>query len=403
MQRNKVAIVSSCCDSTIHSVSKFHDIQLFTTFDELVEYVESTPDIFETIVVSENDLSFSATNMALLKDVIKSDFIQILDCCIYLVDETNVKLKEIKRYLDEQTDMNVMVYSGKITQAWIGDIVTGIARKANEKDIRVKTYRVRADEYAKLQSVKRYEDSNEHYVNDDDDLQDIPPESEPDYGYFTEQTKMNTYYVTGEHTYERTSMAYIIAQFLAQRGRTILIESDTSYHTLTDIALKTKVKQEIFYIEDFYDNALQFINKLQGTQRNLIIIGVRNKINFNRTFILDMIHHNCDPEFITSIVVEDDYLKLPYDCYKTVIVPNRVPDIIRMVDNIANVSHLKKVNFIAVQLGNLGGVNLSKPEVQEVLSTLCSYPIVNIDVVKLEGLNYKEGSYDLSSIIARAN
>lgn len=403
MLTTKIAVVSSECDNTITACSKFHEILLFRSFNELEKYVNTTPDIFESIVIPESELQFTASNVALLQTVIKSEFLQLQDSVLYLVDKNLENIKEIKKYFAENSEMHTVVYTGVINQTFIADIITGIARRMDESDIRVKTYRVRADEYSRLQNIRRYEDNNNEFITDEEDLKDIPEEEEPIYGFYAEDRHINNFYISGERTIERTSMSYLIAQYLSYFGRTIIIEGDPEYHTLTDIATKTDVAQSIYYIEDFYDNAKDFVTKLESSPNNLIVLGVRSRIKFNASFIADMIIHNCDVEFIRAIVTEVDYIDIPFNAYETIVIPNRSSDIIRFVDRVSSIADIDKVNFVGVELTDLGGVNLDYNEMKSVLTTLLSQPIYNFNLVKLGGLNLKEEGYDIFGLIARGN
>ena len=62
--KDKMFIVAGNIDDSIKSVTPIYDISIFPNFLKLEDYINKTPIVLGTIIVSERELPFTGTNMA---------------------------------------------------------------------------------------------------------------------------------------------------------------------------------------------------------------------------------------------------------------------------------------------------------------------------------------------------
>ena len=150
--KEKMFIVASNIDDSIKSVTPVYDITIFPNFLKLESYLDSTPAVLGSIIISERELPFTSTNMSRLLEMLAQPFLKLTGSCIYLIGEGTSK-DVVSDFLEDNQITNIM-YQGDLSSRFIADVVSGAARIADESETEIITYHMRASEYAMAQNIK---------------------------------------------------------------------------------------------------------------------------------------------------------------------------------------------------------------------------------------------------------
>lgn len=403
MVKEKMFIVAGNIDDSIKSVTPVYDISIFSNFLAFEEYINNTPIVLSTIVISERELPFTSQNMARLLECLTAPFLKMTGRCIYLIGEDTPK-DSVMSFLEENEITTIISYQGNLSAQYISEVVSGSGREADESETEIITYRMRASEYVASQNIKKYESDEDHYPTDADALAEVPPVDEPQVEIPSLDIVTSIYYIVGDNDLERTLFAFVTAQYLSLTGKTLIIESDMDYHRLTDMVKKSQASYEYIDIEDFYVNCSAVISKIKASVSKLIVIGCVQRIQFDYSFLFDILQNNLIG-YVDFFVKECDFSQTPYGCYYTVVCRDTVPDIIKCVNSLKYDIDETKVTMLGLRTADMGELNTSSSEMQQLVQVLLEKNSLKAQVVQMQGINLRgEGVvYDVLSIINRGN
>lgn len=403
ISKERMFIVAGNIDDSIKSVTPVYDISIFSNFLLFEEYINTTPIVLGSIVISERELPFTSSNMARLLDLLSAPFLKLTGSCIYLIGEDTSK-DAVSSFLEDNGIETIIFYQGDLSSRFISDIVSGAGRIADEAETEVITYRMRASEYAVAQNIKKYESDDNTYETDEERLSEIPAIEEPIIQVPSVDIMSNTYYVVGKLSMERTLFTFIEAQYLALSGKTLIVESDVQYHRLTDMALKSSVEFEFIDIEDFNVNPTKIIQDIKASSARLIIIGCKNRIMFDYDFVFDILSSNL-MGYVDFFIKECDFTQTPYGSYYNIVCADTVPDVLECCNSLVYDVDEEKVVMIGVRTNSKSECNITSTEMTEIVRIVLEKNNLIAEVVEANGINLRgEGIvYDVFSIISRGN
>lgn len=403
ISKERMFIVAGNVDDSIKSVTPVYDIRIFPNFLKFEDYINKTPIVLGSIVISERELPFTSTNMAKLLDVLSAPFLKLTGSCIYLIDE-NTDKDAVTSFLEDVGSDTIIYYQGDLSSRFISDIVSGAGRVADEAETEVITYRMRASEYAVAQNVKKYETDEDKYITDEELLSEIPEIEEPTVNIPSIDILSNTYYVVGKQSLERTLFTFIEAQYLALSGKTFIVESDVQYHRLTDMVLKSSVDFYFIDIEDFNVNPTKVIQDIKDSAARLIVMGCKNRIMYNYDFIFDVLSSNLIG-YVDFFIKECDFTQTPYGSYYNIVCADTVPDVLECCNSLVYDVDETKVTMIGVRTNAKTNCNITSTEMTDIVRTVLEKTNLFAEVVEADGINLRgEGIvYDVFSIISRGN
>lgn len=403
ISKEKMFIVASNIDDSIKSTTPIYDISIFSNFVSFEEFIETTPIVLGSIVISERELPFTNTNVARLLNLLSTPFLRLTGQCIYLIGPDTSK-DMVSSFLEENKITTVICYQGDLSSRFITDIVSGAARLSDESETEVITYRMRASEYAVAQSVKKYESDEEGYVTDEEALSAVPEIEEPELSVPSMDVLTSVYYVVGKPSLERTLFAFIEAQYLSLNGKTLIVESDTLYHRLTDMCLKSSVDFEYIDIADLCTNPSTVILDIKNSATKLVIIGCKSRYNYDYDFIMDILLSNLTG-WVDYFIKECDFSQTPYGQSYNIVCADTVPDILECCSSLAYEVDPDMVTLIGVRTSDKSNINCSSSEMTDICRVVLDKPSIRAEVVEAHGINLKGEKviYDVFSIISRGN
>lgn len=401
ISREKMFVVSEILDESIKSQTAVFDVRLFKTFVEFESYVEGTPIIINTLVVTSRELPFNNSNMTRLSNVVGSPFLRIDGQVIYVIDKSFDK-KVVNKFFDSNNlGVEVVVYQNDLSLRYVTDIVTGEARDVQENKTYDVVYRVRASEYMKQQSTLSYDTLDKDYITDEDDMAGIPEEEIPE-DVIPEATKdLEIKYICGEDREERTAMVFLLSQYLSLSSKTIIIEHDRKYHRLTEFYTKSQLDGLFITVMEIYQNVEEVINRIKNTNKRLIVIGTIERVKYDYNFLFTLLYNNLRG-YVDYMIMECDYHELPYNVNVVYVTSNIVPEIIKMATSIKQVVIPEKTKFIGMQMNTLNPCYVNTLEMLSIISAILQKNGLDGQVLYSGGIKLKEDTviYDIFSIIS---
>jgi hypothetical protein len=401
ISREKMFVVSEILDESIKSQTAVFDVRLFKTFVEFESYVEGTPIIINTLVVTSRELPFNNSNMTRLSNVVGSPFLRIDGQVIYVIDKSFDK-KVVNKFFDSNNlGVEVVVYQNDLSLRYVTDIVTGEARDVQENKTYDVVYRVRASEYMKQQSTLSYDTLDKDYITDEDDMVGVPEEEIPE-DVIPEATKdLEIKYICGEDREERTAMVFLLSQYLSLSSKTIIIEHDRKYHRLTEFYTKSQLDGLFITVMEIYQNVEEVINRIKNTNKRLIVIGTIERVKYDYNFLFTLLYNNLRG-YVDYMIMECDYHELPYNVNVVYVTSNIVPEIIKMATSIKQVVIPEKTKFIGMQMNTLNPCYVNTLEMLSIISAILQKNGLDGQVLYSGGIKLKEDTviYDIFSIIS---
>lgn len=401
ISREKMFVVSEILDESIKSQTAVFDVRLFKSFVEFESYVEGTPIIINTLVVTSRELPFNNSNMTRLSNVVGSPFLRIDGQVIYVIDKSFDK-KVVNKFFDSNNlGVEVIVYQNDLSLRYVTDIVTGEARDVQENKTYDVVYRVRASEYMKQQSTLSYDTLDKDYITDEDDMVGVPEEEIPE-DVIPEATKdLEIKYICGEDREERTAMVFLLSQYLSLSSKTIIIEHDRKYHRLTEFYTKSQLDGLFITVMEIYQNVEEVINRIKNTNKRLIVIGTIERVKYDYNFLFTLLYNNLRG-YVDYMIMECDYHELPYNVNVVYVTSNIVPEIIKMATSIKQVVIPEKTKFIGMQMNTLNPCYVNTLEMLSIISAILQKNGLDGQVLYSGGIKLKEDTviYDIFSIIS---
>lgn len=401
--KEKMFIVAGNVDDSIKSSTPIYDITIFPHFLAFKEFIETTPIVLGSVIISARELPFTNTNMATLLDLLSAPFLRLTGQCIYLIDES-VPKDVVGSFLDDNQITTIICYQGDLSSRFITEIVSGSARLADEQETEVVTYRMRASDYALAQSIKKYETDEGGYITDEEQLSVIPSMDEPETQVPSVDILTSVYYVVGKPSIERTLFTFVEAQYLSLSGKTLIMESDVKYHRLTDMAMKSSVDFEYYDVDDLCCNPSSIIQQIKNSITKLVVIGCKTRLQYDYDFMMDVLLSNLTG-WVDFFVKECEYSQTPYGQAYSVVCADTVPDILECCNSLAYDLDEKSVKMIGVRTSSKTELNCSSSEMADICRLVLDKPALQCEVVEAIGINLKgdEVVYDVLSVIGRGN
>lgn len=383
--KDKVFIVSSNVDDSIRSSSIYTDVKIFKTFKEFEDYIDVTPIDASMIIVNSKDLSFTNNSMSRLISVVQSLFVTLEGFLYYMVDD-----EEVQHRVEEICKKNNLskikcLYSSTLYAHDVANVLTGESLSSKETVTEISTYRIRASEYIRTQKDKEDLDYDNIYVNDEDELSGIEDEPVPEDLRATDSRLAMKHIVCGNSIRERCAWVVLKAQYLSLNGKVLILERDTEYHTLLDMITKVDVDYEFYDVIDIFRDCYEIISRIKDSKSRLIVIGSKNRVQYNYDNMINILVHNLE-EDIDHYIYETELSQIPYGATADIVMPTTVPEILRSVNAMSSISDFKDLQFVGLDITNLGYVSISNKEFRALLREIFQENKIRSFVVKIRGL-----------------
>lgn len=395
MIEKTVVIISKLVDATIKEYQPDTEFLIFQTPQDFGIYVENDPVRATTLFVTSDMLTNSNSTLTYLRQLVCDNEFVNIDHVLLLMEEDHPARKSAEFIIEEENLDNWEIQTGSMTRAYVTEVINGTYRNESTHFKRKAVYRVPRADYVK-QKLRERDTLDEPYTDDDNDLADIPDIDIPPEIVTESVKKLEKYYIVGDKSDERTALAFLSAQYLAESGKTIIVESDSDYHTLTEFVTKSGVDCQLIEIKDIYESVSVALDTIRNTDHKLIVIGAIERTQFSYSFIVNLLYYSLGTD-IDNFVVELPYSEIPYGRHITAVAPSTVIGALRVCEQLDK-TMLSRTRFVGVDLNQLPEVHVNSGVVMSYIlrdvfgdnSILC--PVVTITSLKLNGSIYDMGT-----------
>lgn len=394
-----IVVLSGLVDSTLKEYQKDVTFFIFKTLEELDEYVTHTPIRAETLFFTRDAIPQVNTSLNYLVNILDRVFFKV-DNVIYITEPDSPELKSIDFLIKDIGMSNWEVITGALTREYVTNVINGSARDDFTNTKRKAVYRVPKEAYVRERSKQSELMEAEKYPDDDEILKEMPNEKIPVYIPPERGSICQMYDIVGDDAIERTLFSFIIAQYLATKGKTLILERDWEFHSLGECVTKSGVKCGIFYVDDILSDPLNTIEKIRDCNEKLVAVLCKRKFQYNYSFVFNLLHSRLLDYFVYA-VREDVFGEEPTEGRYSVVFPNTMMGVLSMCKNI-NMNFIRYTKFIGVHMDTLKELRLPTTEaisaiIEDVLNT---HDIQNVELVSISSLIMGiESNYDLRSVL----
>lgn len=395
-----IIVVSGLVDATVKEYQPDVDFRIFKSVEDLGNYLDTNPLRASSMYITKDVVgAANATFSYLRKLVVDNDYL-VVDNVVYLTEEDSSELESLNYLIEEFGLNNWEIITGSMSRAFVTEIINGTFR-GDKMDVKRKAvYRKPRAEYVKSQ-LKNYNSLDEDYADDEHDLAGIPDVEIPKTEIPMQEETLRFVRIAGLDNYERKAFTFIAAQYLALTDKTLLIESDAEYHTITEFSTKVNVEATRIPMSLLYEDMERALDAIRRAEHNLVIIECIDRIDFDYWFISSLLYYNLMNDF-TYIIHEMDLYQLAMNNEATVVVPSTVLDTLKTGEQIDR-SLVPNIKFVGVNLNQLPEIHINSGVVMsKLLADVLSTTDIECPVVTINSLCLRGSTYDLGRILGRS-
>lgn len=394
-----IVVVSSYVDTTIRETQKDVNFFLFKTLEELDQFIEKTPIRGDTLFFSKDTIPLVNTSLNYLVSIMEKVFFRV-DNVVYITEQGSPEIESIKFLVKSKDYNNWEIIQGALTREYVTGVVNGSARTDLSNTRRKAVYRIPKDAYIRNKTRQTQLLEEERYKDDDEQIQEMPDEKLPVYIPPEREQTCIAYDIVGEDIEERTLFVFIMAQYLATHGKTLLLERDTAYHRLGEFVTKSGVDCDIFYVDDLFENLEKTLDDIRHSKKKLVVCLCKRRIQYNYSFVFNLLYNNLISTMAYAIR-EAGFGEEPTESKYTVVFPNTMCGVLSMCDRL-NMNFIPHTKFVAVHTDTLREIRLPTREsisaiIEDVLNEQKIQPVELLAITSTVMGN--ESNYDLRSVL----
>ena len=393
-----IIVISALVDATIRDGQSDTTFILKRTMEELAEHIETTPIRADYLYFTQETIPRTNTTLNYLINMLENPFLRVDKVC-YITERGAKELPSIHYIIAEKGFTNWEVVEGYLTREYVTGVITGALRNDTFNKKRLALYRVPRSAYLQ-DRIKNRNALEQAYLDDEHLLKDVPAVEVPEPTISETEEVAPIIHVAGLETNERTALAFLLAQYLSLEGKTLIIDKDTEYHTLSEMVTKSGVACRNITVTEFFNNPAQTLELIKTCSERLVCITALERINYSYAFLCNVLYNSLSTK-ISFFVREDDLSEAPLTVHYIVAVPASVIGILKTSEQLDD-NYVHLMRFVGVNLWDLPETKILNGNTMTIMlsdlleTKVYDTPILNIRSLKIGG----EDGYDLRSIIA---
>lgn len=397
MQTKTVVIVSGQVDATIKEYQRDVDFRIFRTIEELGNYLDRNPIRAQTLFFTKDTVGGVNSTLSYLRKLVTENDYFTVDQVVYITENDSEELESIEYLIDEFHLDNWDIITGSMSRVFIQEVINGTFRGEKVNLRRRAVYRRPRADYVK-QQLKNHDSLEEEYIDDEQDLGDIPDEEVPTLETPKHVEHLQYVYIAGLEGYERSVFTFLAAQYLSLQHRVILVESDPEYHTITEFVTKSQVDALHISMTMLYENPMEMVQAIRDSDKNLIIVESIDRIDFDYKFICSLLYYNLMDD-VSYMLAEIELGEITSNMTVTVTVPSTVIGTLH-TGELIDKSLVPNCRFVGVNLKHLPEIHVNSGVVMStLLSDILSTNDIICPVVTVSSLSLNSTAYDLGGIL----
>ncbi len=399
MDKLKVCIVSNLADKTFLTISSAYDIELYKDFKDFIEDVNARPFYADILVVTSSSLPFTNEAMSLFIKTLKAPFLKVQQSTLYLYDES-IAIQQLSDFLKDQ-DLSIETAFCKSTTLDLYNYIKKSLQYDSKSDELTSTVIRTAVKDFKNSSIFQEEISKDSYSSPDImQFQKARAPSILGESYPQVVRPVESVVLAGNALTERTALSVLIGQYLSQTGRTLIIEPDFEYHTLSSMIISSGAFCTFIELEDFMHNIKDACKKISNSESNLVVLGtttLKRSIDYN--LIYEFMYDIRELLSIQYIIktISADAASIHDNCI--IVTSADLPNILTQLQAL-DTTGLNPSCFLSVAMGNVQNLYVTQTEFEQIIKSV--FPSSNYKgyAYRIDNLNLAEGGlYELRSIL----
>lgn len=394
-----VVVVSTIVDTIIKEQQKDVTFFIFKSLEELDQYITRTPIRAQTLYFSRDVIPLTNTSLNYLVSLLDKVFFKV-DEVVYITEKGSDEIESVKFLINTKEYKNWEIIQGQLNREFVTGVVNGSARTDISQSKRKAVFRVPKSEYVREKTRQTELIEGEAYVDDDEAIQEMPDEKMPVYLPPEREHICQCYDIVGIPSDERTMFVFIMSQYLATHGKTLIVERDWEYHKLGEMTTKSGVDFESVTVEELFHNANVVFQKIRDTRHKLIIVLASSRKEYNYSFVFNLLYNNLE-DALSYIIREDDFGEEPTESKFTVVTSNKMYDILHTCSKI-NMNFIRHLKFVTITQSNMLDMRLPNSLVVDMIirDVLNSEDIPPSELLSINSLKLGlEDGYDLRSVM----
>lgn len=392
-----IVVVSALVDATIREGQSDTTFILKHTMEELAEHIEHTPVRADYLYFTQETIPHTNTTLNFLVKMLENPFLKVDKVC-YVTEKGAKELPSIHYIIEEKGFDNWEIIEGYLTREYVTGVITGAMRTDSFNKKRKALYRVPRAAYLQ-DRIKNKASLEEAYEDDEQLLKNVPPVEVPEPTISDSEEIAPIIHVAGLDSEERTALTFLLAQYLSLSGKTLIIDKDAEYHTLSEFVTKSGVECRQITVTEFIDNPARALDLIKTCSEKLVCITALERISYSYAFLCNVLYNNLSTK-ISYFIREDDFDEAPLTTPYIVCVPSSVLGILRTCEqldsNYISLMHFVGVNLMALPETRIVNGNTMATILSDILETDVEETVIlNVRSLKIGG----ESGYDLRSII----
>lgn len=394
-----IIVISSLVDSTIREYQPDVTFMLFRTIEDLDKHIATTPIRAESLFFTRDTMPQVNTSLNYLGGLLENPFLKC-DKVVYITEKDSRELSSVRYIIEARGYDNWEIVEGYLTREYVSGIINGTLRTDNVGAKRKAVYRVPKEAYVR-DKLKNKESLSDKYVDDEQDLADIPDEQPPIWVPQDIETDGQVLHIAGDAIEERTVFAFLAAQYMALTDKTLILERDIEYHLLTEYVTKSGVDCCLVDVQDVLLDPNRAIEVIRKSPKQLVCVVCKPRIEYSYSFIFNVLYNNLKRS-VRYFIREDVFSEVPNSAEFTVAMRSSVPGILAACEQIdPSFAHL--ANFVGVNFQSLPETKItSSTQVELILRdvlniTKAASVVLNVSSLKIGG----DSGYDLRSVLRR--
>lgn len=392
-----IVVISALVDATIREGQPDTTFILKHTMEELAEHIETTPIRAEYLYFTQETIPHTNTTLNYLIRMLENPFLRVDKVC-YITEHGAHELPSIHYIIEEKQFKNWEVIEGYLTREYVTGIITGSLRTDNFNKKRKALYRVPRAAYVQ-DRIKNRQSLEEPYVDDEQLLKDVPAVEVPEPSIHDSVEVAPIIHVAGLQCDERTVLAFLLGQYLAMEGKTVIIDKDVEYHTLSEFCTKSGVACRKVLISEFLEDPARVLDLIKTCAEKFIVFMTVDRIRYSYAFLCNVIYANLASK-ISFFIREDDIDEAPNTQDYLVAIPASVIGCLSTCEQL-DVNYIKHMRFVGVNLQSLPETRIQNgATIDTIVSDVLGAQVRGSVVVNVKSLKIGGDSvYDLRSIV----
>lgn len=395
MKDHAIVIVSGLIDATIKEYQPDVEFKIFKGLTQLGKYLETDTIRAKYLYITADVISAANTNFSYLYSLTNNNQFFKVDSVQYITTENAPELNTLNYLIEEYSLTNWNIIIGNLTRAYVTNIINGTQHKDTYDVKRKAVYRIPKSEYVK-QQMRANETLDDKYDADDALLADIPDVDIPIEQTYAKHESLERIIIAGDNGSERTAFAFLAAQYFALTSKTVILECDSEFHTLTEYATKSEIDCLLITVSELYNDVAKVLQRIKDTEKKLIVIGCIDRIPIPYQFLCNLLFYNLNG-YVHYLVTEMSIEAVPPNTNVIVTVPSTVIGCLQVGTQL-DASRVPYCRFVGVNLKELPETHIGNGQqmstiLQDILvNTSIVCPIITVSSLRLNGTAYDLGA-----------